>query len=69
MFLLFPLPGGGGGMMGEGGGILSYTLAICVCAAGKGMVFKGIWFGIGSSNHRKNWSSIGSCLKGSLTKD
>ena len=30
---------------------------------------RAVWSGIGSSNHRKNWSSIGSCLKGSLTKD
>ena len=50
MFLLFPLLGGGGG----GGGGYSYILVICVCAAGKGMVFKGIWSGIGSSNHKKN---------------
>ena len=55
-------------MVGDGGAY-SHILAICVCAAGKGMVFKGIWSGIGSSNHRKNWSRIGSCLKGSLTKD
>ena len=68
MFLLFPLPDGGGGG-GGWGGAYSHILSICVCAAGKGMVFKGIWSGIGSSNHRKNWSSIGSCLKGSLTKD
>ena len=52
-----------------GGEGYSYILAICVCATGKGMVFKGIWSGIGSSNHTKKWSSIGSCLKGSLTKD
>ena len=39
---------GGGG--GEG---YSHILAICACATGKGMVFKGISSGIGSSNHRK----------------
>ena len=54
--------------LGGGGGGYSHILAIPVCAAGKGKVFKPfslIW-GIVII---ENWSSIGSRFKGSLTKN
>ena len=46
----------------------SYILAVRVCAAGKGMVFTS--FGLVKGQVIiENWSSIGSCLTGSLTID
>ena len=52
----------------EGGGGYCHILAIGVCAAGKGMVFKP--FGpVKGLVIIENWSSIGSCLTGLLTKD
>ena len=55
-----PLPRRGGGY--------SHILAIRVCAAGKGMVFK-LFSLVESLVIRENWSSIGSRLTGSLIKD
>ena len=56
--------------MGVGGGRWGYShiLAIRVCAAGKGVVFKSFSLIYGLAII-ENWSSIGSCLTGSLTKD
>ena len=48
------------------GGEYSHIFAIRVCAAGEGMIFKP--FGLGLVII-ENWSSIGSRLTGSLTKD
>ena len=51
-----------------GGGEYSHILAIRVCAAGKGMVFKPFSL-VEGLVITKNWSSIGSRLTGLLTKD
>ena len=55
------------GRIGRGGGY-SHLLAKRVCAAGEGMVFKpfGLVEGLVIIEH---WSSIGSHLPGSFTKD
>ena len=53
--------------MGGGGGY-SQVLAIRVCAAGKGVVFKPFSMVLGLVII-ENWSSIGSHLTGSFTKD
>ena len=56
----------------------SHILAIRICAAGEGMVFKPLGlvkgmvfkpFGLVEGLVIENWSSIGSRLTGSLTKD
>ena len=52
---------------GGGGGEYSHILAIRVCAAGKGMVFKPFSL-VEGLVITKNWSSIGSRLTGLLTK-
>ena len=78
------------GQSREGGGEYSHVLAIRVCAAGEGMVFKpfglvkgmlfkpfGLVKGMVFKTFGlvqglviiKNWSSIGSRLTGSLSKD
>ena len=69
-----PPSGGGGG----GQGVLPYIGNTDMCCwrgygfqaiwSGKEYGFQVIWSGIGSSNHKKNWSSIGSRLTGSLTR-
>ena len=55
-------------MVNSLGGGYCHILAIGVCAAGKGMVFKpfGLVKGLAII---ENWSSIGSCLTALLTKD
>ena len=57
--------GVGGGRWGEVGVLpyIGYT-----CAAGKAVVFKSFSLIYGLAII-ENWSSIGSCLTGSLTKD
>ena len=52
----------------EGGGGYSHILAKRVCAAGEGMVFKPLGL-VEGLVIIENWSSIGSHLPGSLTKD
>ena len=54
--------GGGGGE----GARYTHILAIRVCAAGKGMVFKPFSL-VQGLVILENWSSIGSCLTGLLT--
>ena len=56
------------GHLNPGGGGYSHILAIWVCAAGKGMVFKPFSLVLGLVII-ENWSSIGSHLTGSFTKD
>ena len=52
----------------RGGGGYSHIMAMRVCAAGKGIVFKPFTLGWGLVII-ENWSSIGSRLTESLTKD